>query len=74
MLLPILASYLPKSDGKGRDLIGAIDGDDANLGRPSRNTTPSDCLAYRCGKGVDALVPIAVAVDIRYQCQALVLP
>ena len=30
---------------------GVTGGDDANPGLPNRDTTPSDCLAYRCGKG-----------------------
>lgn len=44
-------SCLPKSDGMDRAPAGVTGGDDANPGLPNRGTTPSDCLASRCGKG-----------------------
>ena len=43
-------SLLPKSGGKDRDRAGETDGDDANPGHPNRDTTPSGCLAFQCGK------------------------
>ena len=48
-----LAVYLVsllKSGGKDRDRAGETDGGDANPGHPNRDTTPSGCLAFQCGK------------------------